>query len=56
MLFIFFVPAVVFVKVLEGSVKVIFSVHPVHVHGGSDKLTIVYGTISICVRLSTVEL
>jgi hypothetical protein len=46
-----YIPTVIFIEILEGSVEVLFSVHSVHVHCCSYELIIVYCTISICISL-----
>lgn len=46
-----YLPAVIFIEVLEGRVEVLFSVHSVHVHCRRDELVIVYRPIAISVSL-----
>jgi hypothetical protein len=49
-------PAIIFIEVLEGSVKMLFSVHSVHMHCCCDEFVIVYGPIAICISLFMEEI
>jgi len=46
-----FLPAIIFIEVLESCVKMFFSVHSVHLHRCRDELVVIYGSIAISISL-----
>ncbi|KAJ0945676.1 hypothetical protein HanPSC8_Chr03g0130841 [Helianthus annuus] len=46
-----YLPTIVFIKVLECSVEMFFSIHSIHMHCCGYELFVVYGSIPVCIRL-----
>lgn len=51
MIYYVFIPAVVFVEVLECCVEMLFSVHSVHVHRCCNEFFVVDGAVAISIGL-----